>query len=204
MSGPELILGRFVKLACPWCGADTYAVPGVAAMACATHGRVWFGAREPVRPVPGANNHLRLGQGGANCYPHTPRAAAAVALGVVAPVVLVPRRPVLEVDAAPVTVARAVRAEGGRSWYWAALWLEGAETRPGGVTLEEGGKARKARVAVPPLDRWLLDETILVEWRRDDERGFRLWTRRGRGGWKVDCTWRRSAGGALQFFKGVG
>jgi hypothetical protein len=204
VSGSELILGRFVRLACPWCGADTYAVPGVDAMACASHARAWFGAREPVRPVPGASNSMRMGQPGVNAYPHTPRAATAAALGVVAPVVLVPRRGVLEVDGAPATVVRTVRAEGGAAWYWAALWQEGAQTRPGGVTEEEGGKARRSRVAVPPLDRWLLEETIAVLWDRDDERGFRLWRRRGRGGWVVACTWRRPVGGVLNFRRGNG
>lgn len=144
-----------------------------------------------------------LGQCGVNAYPHTPRAAAAVALGVVAPLVLVPRRAVLQVDGAPSSVAELARAERGSAFYWAALWCEGAQTRPGGVTLEEGGKARKVRISVPPLDRWLLEETIAVLWARDDERGFRLWRRRGRGKWTPACTWRRSADGALRFARGA-
>lgn len=145
-----------------------------------------------------------LGQLGVNAYPHTPRAAAAAALGVVAPLVLQPRREVRPVDGAPNSVAALVRAERGESWYWAALWREGAETRPGGRTEEEGGKARRLRVPVAPLDRWLLEETILVIWKRDDERGLRIWTRRGRGGWKVACTWRRRPGEALVAVRGVG
>lgn len=203
MSGPELIEGRFVRLACPWCRAITYAVPGTSAMACASHARAWFGAAEPARPVPGANNALPLGQAGAACYVHTPRAWTGLE-GVAAPLapfVLVPRRPVREVDGAPSTVAALARVERGDAWYWAALWQEGAVTRKAGRTAESG---KAERVATPPLDRWLLEETILVAWRRDDGRGFRLWTRRGRGRWVVACTWRRGADGSLRFVRGPG
>lgn len=203
----DLILGRFVRLACPWCSADTYAVPGVDAMACATHGRAWFGAPEPQRPVPGADNWRRLGQTGAACYRHEPRSVTGLedVVRAVPPFVVVPRRRVEPVDGAPSSVALLARREDGQAWYWAALWREGADTRPAArrdADVEEGAKSR-AREVVPPLDRWALEETIVVVWRRDGDRGFRLWRRRGRSGWTVRCTWRRR-GGVLAVARGTG
>lgn len=199
----DLIEGRFVRLACPWCGAATYAVPGVPAMACASHGRAWFGATEPARPTPGENNSWVLGQLGANAYPHTPRAVTGLE-GVVRPVppfVVVPRRAVLPVDGAPSSVGLLARREGGAAFYVAALWREGAETTAAGRTQESG---KVERVPTPPLDRWVLEEQVVVVWDRPDERGFRIWRRRGRSGWTVRCTWRRSAEGLLALSRGAG
>lgn len=145
---------------------------------------------------------LPLGQPGVACYVHIPRAVTGLegVEPVVPPFVLQPRRPLSAVDGAPATVAALARAERGETWYWAALWCEGAATKAGGADVE-GGKA--ARVPVDPLDRWVLEETILVVWRREDERGFRLWTRRGRGRWRPVATWRRSADGVLHFSRGA-
>lgn len=186
----ELILGRFVKLACPWCGADTYAVSGVAAMACASHARAWFGAVEPVRPVPGANNGLRLGQGGANCYRHTPRAALEVAEPVVAPVVLVPECPVSAGDGAPSSVATLAGRVSGVAAYSAVLHPDGPTTEPG---VNEDGSA--VRVERPALDRWKLIEWITVRWTT----GFALWKRTGRGRWSPRVAWWRDAYGGWRY-----
>lgn len=186
MSAPDLILGRFVRLACPWCGADTYAVPGVAAMACATHARAWFGAREPVRPVPGANNGLRLGQGGAVGWPHTPRAPIEVVEVALSPVVLVPECAVSPGDGAPSSVGQLVRRVSGVARYSAALYPDGPTTEPG---VNEDGSA--VRVPRPAFDRWKLVEWITVRWGAGGDRGFALWKRTGRGRWSpVPCWWR--------------
>lgn len=178
MSGPDLILGRFVRLACPWCGADTYAVPGVEAMACATHARAWFGAAEPRRPVPGANNHLPMGQHGANCYRHTPRAVEMVATPALRPVALLPDCPVSEGDGAPSTVGDLVSLVSGAATYSAALYPDGP-TEPG-----RDGTPRTA------FDRWKLTEWITVRW----PWGFALWSRTGRGRWSPVVAWWRTGG----------
>lgn len=148
-----------------------------------------------------------LGQTGVAAYPHTPRLVTGLE-GVErppAPFVLQGRRPVRPEDDAPASVGQLVRREGGAAFYWAALWREGGETRPGArrdADVEEGAKAR-ARVATPALDRWVLDEQIVVVWDRAAVRGFRIWRRRGRSGWSVRCTWRRSAVGVLAIARGA-
>lgn len=131
----------------------------------------------------------RLGQGGAHCYVHTPRAPIEVVEQELVPVALVPACPVGEGDGAPATVGQLVRRVSGVARYSAALYPDGPTTEPG--VNEDGSSVRVPR---PAFDRWKLIEWITVRWDAGGpgaDRGFALWKRTGRGRWTpAACWWR--------------
>lgn len=161
-----LIEGRHVETPCPGCGVPTFpALSGAFELRCIDCGRAKHGAAVPVRPVPGANNGLRMGQGGVG-FSHEVRPGVELERAP-APVrtVLFPAGPVRPDNVLhPSTAVRLAKRAGGGMEYAAAWFCEG-DVRAAG------------------LDAFVLREVLAVWW-SGEARGFALWSRSGRGGWK--------------------
>lgn len=172
-----LLEGRHVETPCPGCGVPTYpALAHAWDLLCIDCGRAKHGAVVATRPAPGANNHLRMGQGLDSVgFSHVPRLAVELERRV-EPM----RTGLLRWEGAdvlcdqvgvPSTVLRLAGRRGGEIAYAAAWFCEGK--------VDEQG-----------FDAFTLREVLVVRW----SLGFATWSRSGRGGWKSGKAFRREDG----------
>jgi hypothetical protein len=171
-----LLEGRHVETPCPDCGVSTFPAVGHAwTLRCVDCGRSRHGAAVAVRPVPGANNGYRLGQGGSAGWWHTPRSVTGLE-DVVRPPAAAPLVPATEVGAGFAGFRGRVPAGVVRRRYAAALVWAGE------------GSAENPRTG---WDRWKLLEVMVC----DGPHVIAGWSRTGRGGWKRDVLWHHTPNG---------
>lgn len=158
-----LIEGRLVRTPCGRCGQPTLSVLAYAFESLCV--RCGVGPRLPARLPIGERAHWRAGQGGVG-FSHEVRPGVELERAP-APVrtVLFAAGPVRPDNVLhPSTAVRLVRRSGGRLEY-AAAWFCDGDVRAAG------------------LDAFVLREVLAVRW-SGEARGFALWSRSGRSGWK--------------------
>lgn len=155
-----LIEGRLVRTPCRRCGQPTLSVLEYAFESLCV--RCGVGPRLPARLPIGERAHWRVGQGGVG-FSHQVRPGVELERAPVSvrTVAVVDRMRAIDI---PSTAARLRRASRGEAMYTAAWFCEG-DVRAAG------------------FDAFVLREALAVRW-SGPARGFALWSRSGRGGWK--------------------